>query len=140
MIIMSSTLLIGKLMKMRECVYIRYTPERLCKYDVRFNCGICSVKVPIVIKVIGVHSYLILRILVQWHISIQYASRVLDIITHGRWALLSTCKKIMTSASVVSSVFLAVLMLLHFSRWTFQLRNMYISGSRSHTNYSTRDY
>ena len=54
MIIMSSTFLIRKLMKLRECVYIRCTPERLCKYDVRLNGEICLGKVSIVIKLIGV--------------------------------------------------------------------------------------
>ena len=49
MILMSSTFSMRKLMKIRECVYIRYTPERISKYDVRFNC-----KVSIVIKLIGV--------------------------------------------------------------------------------------
>ena len=57
MIIMSSTFLIRKLMKMRECIYIRYTPERMCKYDVRFNGEICLGKVSIVIKLIGVDLY-----------------------------------------------------------------------------------
>jgi len=37
---------------MRECIYIRYTPERMCKYDVRFNGEICLGKVSI-IKLIG---------------------------------------------------------------------------------------
>ena len=54
MMIMFSAFLIRKLMKLRECVYIRYTPERLCKYDVRFNGEICLGKVSIVIKLIGV--------------------------------------------------------------------------------------
>ena len=54
MMITFSTFLIRKLMKLRECVYIRYTPERLCKYDVRFNGEICLGKVSIVIKLIGV--------------------------------------------------------------------------------------
>jgi hypothetical protein len=54
MIIMSSTFLIRKLMKIRECVYIRYTPERISKYDARFNGEICLGKVSVVIKLIGV--------------------------------------------------------------------------------------
>ena len=53
----SSILLIRKLMKLRECVYIRYTPERLCKYDVRFNGEIYLGKVSIVINLIGVDLY-----------------------------------------------------------------------------------
>jgi hypothetical protein len=53
----SSTFLIRKLMKMRDCIYIRYTPERMCKYDVRFNGEICLGKVSIVIKLIGVDLY-----------------------------------------------------------------------------------
>ena len=57
MILMSSTFLIRKLLHMRECVYIRYMPERLCKYDLRFNGEICLGKVSIVIKLIGVDLY-----------------------------------------------------------------------------------
>ena len=57
MILMSTTFLLRKLLHMRECVDIRYTPERLCKYDLRFNGEICLGKVSIVIKLIGVDLY-----------------------------------------------------------------------------------
>ena len=57
MILMSTTFLIRELLHMRECVCIGYMPERLCKYDLRFNGEICLGKVSIVIKLIGVDLY-----------------------------------------------------------------------------------
>ena len=57
MIIMSSTFLIRKLLKMRECVCIRYTQERMSTLDARIYGEICLGKVSIVIKLIGVDLY-----------------------------------------------------------------------------------
>ena len=53
--IMSSTFLIRKLMKLRECVYIRNIPEPKNKYDAGLNGEICLGKVSIVMRLIGVY-------------------------------------------------------------------------------------